>query len=164
MSLPLRAYSVEHLLLIIHDHGNDYTTSNIVNINLIIQTIKVIWDTYRERMEKYNFGNGTNGEKLMEYNNKTLTRKYKRMIIDEMTLLPNHMNIVKMNNLTKTKNSFIPERDKILINELHIDFKQLSDDHYELYKDTYALTGLIETTQNDNNTRHIEFIPPNVIL
>ena len=86
------------------------------------------------------------------------------MIVDEMRLLPNHMNTVKMNNLNKTKNAYIPERSKILINELKVNFKKLSDDHFDLYKDTYILTGLIDVKSNTNNARHIEFISPNVIL
>ena len=164
MGLPIQVQSVEHLLLILHNHGSDFSTSNIVNINLIIQTIKVIWDTYKERMEKYKFGNGISGMQLKEFNNKTLTNKYKRMVVDEMRLLPNHMNTIKMNNLNKTKNAYIPERSKILINEFKVNFKKLPDNHFELYKDTYLLTGLIDVKINANNTRHIEFIPPNVIL
>ena len=75
-------------------------------------------------MEKYNFGNGISGIQIREFSNKILISKYKRMIVDEMRLLPNHMNTVKMNNLNKAKNAYIPERSKILINELRVNFKK----------------------------------------
>ena len=142
MGLPKKASSLDQALLLIYDLGNSSKITNILNINLIVLTLKAIWDTYVHQMKLWRRGDHTH--KIAQAIKKLLTKNYHSKLRYEMNQLPHHLHTLQVHNPYKDARHRLLEREKAVLPTYSFNRKRLKDREIKAYKATWGKTNLVK--------------------
>ena len=141
----------------IHDIGDSPDVLHVLNINIILVTLKTVWDTYHQKMLWYQEGVST--VDLVVRCDAHLISRYKRRVINEICMTPHHAQaITKYARHKGNAGRATGARELIFRPFEPVDLKNLSPEHAKLFEDTRVKSHLIKLSRQRGKAA-LEFQP-----
>ena len=107
--------NLKHISLlptIIHQLGSQSDIMSIINLNIIVLTLKAIWNAHVQKMRLVH---ELPLDKLEKQITKILTTEYKKLLIQEIHALFGNQRTIIINNRYKDQRHKTSEKDKIVL-------------------------------------------------
>ena len=141
MGLGKKAHSLDQALLLIYELGNSSAIKNILNINLVVLTLKAIWDTYVHQMNIWRRGDPIH--KIAPTIRKLILKNYYTRLKYEIYQLPHHLHTIQVHNPYKDPRHRFLEREKAVMPTYTFNRKRLKKREIKAYEATWCKTNLV---------------------
>ena len=127
--------------------------THIININIIVLTLKAIWDTYVEQMHMWSRGDPT--AVIAKQVRKLMRKNYCKKLRYEIDQLPHHLHTLKIHNPYKDARHRILEREKAVLPTYSCNRKKLKDTEVKAFQATWCKTNLVTLEGRRPTALHI---------
>ena len=149
MQLPLRAHTINDILLLVSTHGSTTDILTLVNLHLILITLFALNSTYVYKMSLRQYNHPLDLQhKLIQ---KKAEKYYSTALIREIYALPYHLYNIRKHNLDK--NGPTSNRDMSMYPQCTRNFNKPSAQLIDMYQTTWIKTTLVELKQNQTTQK-----------